>query len=215
MLAHLLRQDKAKLIRGVYAVIDTDSLNGRDHLDTTGQIIRGGAKIIQLRDKKTKKRDLLPIAHAVKTLCAENKVLFIMNDNLDIALAVKADGLHIGQEDLPVAAARKLSPMDMLIGCSVFNVEQARQAVNDGADYLGVGAIFPTPSKDTPVLGLEPLRQIKQSVSIPLVGIGGINLSNAGAVKKAGANAIAVIGAILGADSPEAATRELIKKFED
>jgi thiamine-phosphate diphosphorylase len=137
-----------------------------------------------------------------------------MNDNLDIALAAGADGLHIGQEDLAVSAARKLAPIDMIIGCSVFNAQQAQQAVAAGADYVAVGAIFPTPSKDTIVLGLEPLRQVKQAVSVPVVAIGGINISNAVEVKKAGADSIAVIGAVLGADSPETAARELIKIFE-
>ena len=137
-----------------------------------------------------------------------------MNDNLDIALAVGADGLHIGQEDLPVSVARKLTPIDMLIGCSVFNAKQAQQAVTDGADYVAVGAIFPTPSKDAVVVGLEPLRQIKQAVSVPVVAIGGININNVVEVKKAGADSIAVIGAILGTDSPEKAARELIKNFE-
>jgi thiamine-phosphate diphosphorylase len=102
----------------------------------------------------------------------------------------------------------------MLIGCSVFNAEQARQAVVDGADYVAVGAIYPTPSKETVVLGLEPLKTIKKAVQVPVVAIGGININNAFAVKKAGADAIAVIGAILGTDSPEKAARELINKFE-
>jgi thiamine-phosphate pyrophosphorylase len=137
-----------------------------------------------------------------------------MNDDIDIALAVGVDGLHIGQKDLPVSFARKLAPIDMLIGCSVFNAEQAQQAVADGADYLGVGAIFPTPSKEAVVIGLEPLKQIKQAVSVPLVAIGGINIDNVTEVKKAGADSFAVISALLGADSPEKAARSIIKRFE-
>jgi thiamine-phosphate pyrophosphorylase len=215
LLSRLLRQDKTEKIKGLYAIIDTQSLKGRDPVAVTLQIIRGGAKVIQLRDKTTKKKDLLPIAQALTNLCKENRSLFIMNDNLDIALAAGADGLHIGQEDLSVGAARKLVPLDMIIGCSVFNAAQARQAVADGADYVAVGAIFPTPSKDTLVLGLEPLRQVKQAVSVPVVAIGGINLNNLPGVKKAGADSIAVIGAVLGADSPEKAARELINKFEE
>jgi thiamine-phosphate pyrophosphorylase len=214
LLSRLLRQDKVKQIRGLYTVIDTQSLKGRDPVEITRQVISGGAKIIQLRDKMTKKKDLLPIAQALSDLCKENSTLFIMNDNLDIALAAGADGLHIGQEDLAVSAARKLAPIDMIIGCSVFNAQQAQQAVAAGADYVAVGAIFPTPSKDTIVLGLEPLRHVKQAVSVPVVAIGGINISNAAEVKKAGADSIAVIGAVLGANSPETAARELIKIFE-
>ncbi len=215
LLSRLLRQDKTKKIKGLYAIIDTQSLTGRSHVKVAGEIIRGGAKIIQLRDKTTKKKDLMPIALALSDLCKANGVLFIMNDNLDIAMAAGADGLHIGQEDLSVGAARKLAPLDMIIGCSVFNAEQAKQAVAAGADYVAVGAIFPTPSKDTVVLGLEPLRQVKQAVAVPVVAIGGINLSNLTEVKKAGADSIAVIGAVLGADSPEQAARAIIKKFEE
>jgi thiamine-phosphate pyrophosphorylase len=215
LLARLLRQDKTKQIKGLYAVIDTQSLQGRAHLEITRQVIKGGARIIQLRDKHTSKRDLLPIAQAMQNLCTEQNALFIMNDNLDIALAIKADGLHIGQEDLPVNVARKLAPMDMLIGCSAATIQQAQQAVTDGADYLGVGAMFPTPSKqDVEIIGLELLRQIKQAISVPVVAIGGININNVSEVKKAGADSFAVIGALLGADSPEKATEAIIKNFE-
>jgi len=215
LISRLLRQNKTEKIKGLYAIIDTQSLRGRDPLEITRQVIRGGAKVIQLRDKTTKKKDLLPIAQALSDLCKANDALFIMNDNLDVALAVGADGLHIGQEDLSVGAARKLVPLDMIIGCSVFNAGQAKQAVADEADYVAVGAIFPTPSKDTVVLDLEPLRKVKLAVTVPVVAIGGINLNNLTEVKKAGADSIAVIGAVLGADSPEKAARELINKFEE
>lgn len=214
LLDRLLRQDKAKLISGLYAIIDTQALKGRSHLEFARQFIRGGAKIIQLRDKTTTKKDLVVIAQEIKNFCTEKSVLFIMNDALDIALGVEADGLHVGQEDLPVSIARKLAPMGMLIGCSVFTAEQARQAVVDGADYVAVGAIFPTTNKDTVVVGLESLRQIKQAVSVPVVGIGGINVNNVIETKKAGADSVAVIGAILETSSSEKSTREIIKKFE-
>ena len=214
LLSRLLRQDKTKLIRGLYAVIDTQALKGRSHLEITRQVIRGGAKIIQLRDKTTIKKDLLPVAQILNNICKENGTLFIMNDNLDIALAVGADGLHIGQEDLPVSVARKLAPIEMLIGCSVFNEEQAQQAITDGADYVAIGAVFPTSSKDAIVVGLEPLRQIKHTVSVPVVAIGGISINNVAEVKKAGADSVAVISAILGTDSPEKSAREIIRKFE-
>jgi thiamine-phosphate pyrophosphorylase len=102
-----LRQDKTEKIKGLYAIIDTQSLKGRDPVEITRQVIRGGAKVIQLRDKTTKKKDLLPVAQALSDLCKANDALFIMNDNLDVALAVGADGLHIGQEDLSVSAARQ------------------------------------------------------------------------------------------------------------
>jgi thiamine-phosphate pyrophosphorylase len=214
LLSRLLRQDKVKLITGLYAIIDTQALKGRSHLEVTRQVIQGGAKIVQLRDKTTAKKDLLTIAQKMRNLCAENGVLFIMNDTLDIALAVGADGLHIGQEDLPVNVARKLAPIDMVIGCSVFNAKQAQEAVAAGADYVAVGAIFPTPTKDTVVVGLERLRMVREAVSVPLVAIGGITKDNAAEVKKTGANSVAVISAILGAESPENSAREIINNFE-
>lgn len=214
LISRILRKEQTALISGLYPIIDTQALKGRNHLEMAREIIRGGAKIIQLRDKVTIKRDLLPIAQKLKTLCIESGVIFIVNDALDIALAVEADGLHIGQEDIPMRIARKLVPIDMLIGCSVFNVEQAQQAVADGADYVGVGAIFPTPSKDTVILGPDELRNIKRAINVPVVAIGGITKSNIAEVKATGADSVAVISAILGAESPEKATRELINTFE-
>jgi thiamine-phosphate pyrophosphorylase len=157
---------------------------------------------------------LLPIAQEMKKLCAENNTLFVINDYLDLALAVQADGLHVGQTDLPVPIVRKLVPMDMLIGCSVDTVAQARKAQAEGADYMAVGAIFPTPSKEAEIVGLGALRKVKRAVSVPVVAIGGITQGNISEVKAAGADAASVISAVLGASSPEKAIRQLIKKFE-
>lgn len=214
LIARLLRQEKIIQIKGLYAVVDTESLKGRKHLELAQQLIQAGVKVIQLRDKTTGKKDLLGIAQQLKDLCKSNGVLFIVNDYLDVALAVEADGLHVGQEDLPVSIARKYVPMDMIIGCSVFSPEEAQAAVTDGADYVAVGAIFPTPSKETVVVGLDRIRLIKQAVSVPLVAIGGINADNVARVKTTGANSVAVIRAILGAESPENAAREIMNKFE-
>ncbi len=214
LIARLLRQDKLKCVKGLYGIIDIQVLQGRNHLDMARQIIKGGASIIQLRDKTTGKKDLLAITQELKDLCNASGVLFIVNDHLDVALAIGADGLHVGQEDMPVSMVRKLAPMDMLIGCSVSMVEQAQKAVVDGADYVAVGAIFQTSTKEVTTVGLERLRQIREAVSVPLVAIGGINAENAASVKRTGANSIAVISAILRAESPETAASEIIKNFE-
>jgi thiamine-phosphate pyrophosphorylase len=214
LLGRLLRQDAAKRIRGLYVIIDSDALKGRKHADVTRQTIRGGASIIQLRDKTMDRGKLLPIAREMKQACAEAGVLFFINDYLDLALAVEADGLHVGQTDLPVATVRKLVSLDMLVGCSVYNAEQAMKAEADGADYVAVGALFPTPSKESVVVGLGALRAVKQAVSAPVVAIGGIGLENAAEVKAAGADSICVISAVLGATSPEDAARRLLKRFE-
>jgi thiamine-phosphate diphosphorylase len=142
-------------------------------------------------------------------------VLFIMNDYFDLAIAAGADGLHIGQGDLPCAEARRLLPMDMVLGCSVTSVEQAVAADADGADYIAVGSMYPTPSKETAVVvGLETLRRVRQTTSRPLVAIGGITRDNAAEVVAAGADAVAVIRAIVSAESPEEAARQIITELE-
>lgn len=214
LLGRLLRQDAAKRIRAVYVIIDSEALRGCRHVDITRQAIRGGATVIQLRDKTMDRGKLLPIAQEMKQACAEAGALFFINDYLDLALAVQADGLHVGQTDLPVAIVRKLVPLDMLVGCSVYNAEQAVKAEVDGADYVAIGALFPTPSKESIVVGLDALRKVRQAVSLPVVAIGGITLENAADVKAAGADSICVISAVLGAPSPEDATRRLLKRFE-
>ncbi len=215
LLSRLLRQDKLKQIFGLYVIIDTQALKGRQHLEVASEVIRGGARTIQLRDKVQSKGELLPIAQKLKALCAEHNVLFIMNDYLDVALATNADGLHLGQEDLPIKVARKLLPIDKILGGSARTIEQATAAQSAGADYIGVGAMYPTSSNDlATVVGPERLRQIKQVVSLPLVAIGGITRDNAPEIIAAGADSVAVISAILGAESPEEAARQIAAGFE-
>jgi len=215
LLSKLLRKDKARHISGLYIILDTQSLNRRSHLEVAREMIRGGAKVIQLRDKMTGKGELLAIARKLKSLCAQHGVLFIVNDYLDLALAADADGLHLGQDDLPVEAARRLLPLDKILGCSVTTVDQATAAQSQGADYIAVGAIYPTSTREmVEVIGLERLRLIKKGVSLPLVAIGGINQANAAEVLAAGADSVAVISAILQAESPEKATRQIIARIE-
>ena len=215
LLSRLLRQDKVKRLPGLYLIIDTQALKGRSHVEVASQAIRGGAKVVQLRDKVQSKRELLPIAEQLKKLCAEHDVLFIMNDHFDLALAVDADGLHLGQDDLPVKVARKLLPIDKILGRSTRTVDQAVAAESEGADYIAVGSMYPTPTKETAqVVGIERLRQIRQAVSLPLVAIGGINKDNAAEVIAAGADSVAVIRAVVQARAPEKATRQLVDIVE-
>jgi len=215
LLSKLLRQDKIKHMPGLYVIIDTQVLEGRSHIETASQAIRGGAKTIQLRDKLSSKKELLPIAQQLKNLCTEHKILFIINDYLDLALAVDADGVHLGQDDLPIPIARKLLPIDKILGCSTTAVNQAITAETEGADYIAVGSIYPTSSKETAkVVGLERLCQIRQAVTLPLVAIGGITKDNAAEVMAAGADSVAVISAILQAESPEDAARQIAGRLE-
>ncbi len=214
LVSRLLRKDKADRIKGLYAIIDTDSLKGRSHIDVAKQILEGGAKIIQLRDKTTPKKDLLSIATGLKRLCSECNAIFIVNDCIDIAIASDADGVHIGQDDIPLPAARKLMPIDKIIGYSVYTPEEAVKAQQQGADYIATSAIYPTCSKaDVKVIGLEGLRRIKDKSIVPLVGLGGITYDNICEVISYGADSVAVISAILGARSPDEATRQLIEKM--
>ena len=215
LFGRLLRHDKAERVRGLYVILDTASLTGRSHIEVARQVIRGGAGVIQLRDKTTLKGELLALARELVALCRDKGVLFIMNDYLDLAIAAGADGLHIGREDLPCTETRKLLPINMILGCSVTSVEQAIAAEADGADYIAVGSMYSTPSKETAVVvGLEMLSQVRQVTSRPLVAIGGITRDNAAQVMAAGADAVAVIRAVVSADSPEEAARQIVTEIE-
>jgi len=195
----------------VYLVTDRRILQGRDLLDAVAEAIEGGVTLIQLREKEVSSREFYQIALKVKDLAHSRGVPLLINDRLDIALAVNADGLHIGQEDLPLKVARKLLGPDKIIGLSVSNLEDAVQGEKEGADYLGAGAVYPTTSKDVSEspIGPDGLKKIKDAVSIPVVGIGGINLFNIEEVKRTGVDGVAVISAIMGAPDIKDAARKL------
>jgi thiamine-phosphate pyrophosphorylase len=215
LLSRVLRQDKIKRLRGLYVIVDTAALKGRGRVEVATWVIRGGAKIMQLRDKEHTKKELLAMAQEMKDLCAEQDVLFIMNDYLDIALAVDADGLHLGPDDLPVATARRLLPIDKILGCSARTVDKATEAQSEGADYIGVGAMYPTANKErAEVVGPGRLKEIRGAVTLPLVAIGGINKDNVREVIEAGADAVGVISAVLGAEDVAGATRQLVNIME-
>jgi thiamine-phosphate pyrophosphorylase len=215
LLSGMLRRDRVKRLAGLYVIIDTAFLKGRSHAEAAAAAIQGGAQVIQLRDKESRKKELLAIAGGLQKLCSEHNALFIVNDNLDVALAVNADGLHVGRDDLPVAVARRLLPTDKLLGGSARTVAEAKKARMEGADYLGVGAMYPTATKvSSEVVGPGRLNEIKQAVDLPVVAIGGINMSNLGEVMKAGADAAAVISAVLGAGDIEQAARRLVNIIE-
>ncbi|MCX7993234.1 MAG: thiamine phosphate synthase [Fimbriimonadales bacterium] len=182
----------------------------RDPIEGARLVLEGGARIIQLRDKQATTRQLVEAGLKLRELTRRHGAILIVNDRLDVALAIGADGVHLGQDDMPVPLARKIAGENFLIGVSVETVEEARQAEAEGAHYLGVGPMFATatkPDAGAPV-GPERLRAIKQAVSIPVFGIGGITLENALAVLKAGADGICVISAIMGAADPQEATRQ-------
>lgn len=195
----------------LYVLTDAKLARGRSHAEIIGAALRGGATLVQYREKNACTRQMLAEATRVRDLCHAYGVPLIVNDRVDIALAIDADGVHVGPDDMPVALARQLLGRDKIIGASAGTVEEARAAIADGADYLGVGAVFATSSKADAgePIGLEGLTQIVRISTLPVVGIAGINTSNAASVIHAGATGIAVISAIVSADDVERATREL------
>jgi thiamine-phosphate pyrophosphorylase len=195
----------------LYLITDRSILNGRDLFQAVEDSIKGGVTLVQLREKNISSLDFYNIAVKMKKLVNSYGIPLIINDRLDIALASEADGLHIGQEDLPLEITRKLLGPHKILGYSVANVEQALFGQSKGADYLGAGTVYPTSSKsDTGLaIGTEVLKKIKQHVSLPVVGIGGIGLSNIEEVKMTGIDGISLISAILGSMDIEATSRAL------
>lgn len=195
----------------LYVVTDEAISNGCSHAEIALEAVRGGADVVQLRDKKATGKKLLEAAQAIREITLDTGTAFIVNDRLDIALLANADGVHLGQDDLPISAVRALCPPGFLIGISVSTVAEAQQAQEAGADYLGPGPVFPTTSKDDagPLCGLDVLSGMRAAVRIPLVAIGGINLGNVQDVIHSGAEGVAVISAVLAQKDMAAACREL------
>ena len=199
----------------LYLIIDPLD-TGRDPLALTRAMLAGGARLLQLRLKTTATGDLLATAHAIRDLTAAAGATFIVNDRADVARACGADGVHLGQNDLPVAAARTVLGPGPLIGLSTHSETQLADARSAGADYLAFGPIFATTSKSAaaPVLGCERLQIVRGLTTVPLVAIGGITAATAPAVLAAGADAVAVIAAIVRAPDVERATAELLALVE-
>ncbi len=200
----------------LYAVTDRYWLNGRTLTDVVRESLEGGVTMLQLREKTLEEPAFLQEARELQALCRAYHVPFIVNDNVDIALAMDADGVHVGQSDMEALDVRaKLGP-DKIIGVSAQTVEQALLAEKHGADYLGVGAVFPTGSKaDAEEVSFDTLKAICQAVSIPVVAIGGISRSNAARLAGSGICGVAVISAIYGAADIRAASQELKAATEE
>ena len=200
-------------LRGLYVIIDPEVAQGREELAVAREAIQGGARLIQLRDKRREKGLQLPVAGALAGLCREAGVPFIVNDHVDLALAAGADGVHVGQKDLPVAAVRKLVSPGFIVGCSTNNAEEALRAERDGADYVSVGRLYPTGSKgDTRPATTETVRAVKAAVSLPVCAIGGIDESIIDEVLAAGAEMAAVIAAVIAAAGPSAGSGQAVRE---
>ena len=201
----------------LYVITDEKVSRGRSHLQVAEAAIVGGADVLQLRDKEAPGGLLYRVALQLRRITREAKVPFIVNDRLDIALAADADGVHVGQADLPASVVREIMGPGKILGVSVDTVEEAMQAEKDGADYLGVGPVFEAretkPDAGLP-LGVDRITRIRRQCRLPIVAIGGINAENALMVREAGADAAAVISAIVAADDIAHAARRLKRILE-
>ena len=190
-------------------LMSTDTLE-----EAVEQAVRGGCTVVQLREKDCTSLEFYETAKKVKEITDRHQVPLIINDRVDIALAVGADGVHVGQEDLPAKEVRRILGPDKIMGVSAGSVKEAVKAEEDGADYLGVGAMYATSTKeDALVTSREELLRIREAVDLPIVVIGGINRSNYRNFKGIGVNGLAVVSAVIAADDIEAAARELSEGF--
>ncbi|MBC7321381.1 thiamine phosphate synthase [bacterium] len=196
----------------LYVITDERIGLGRSHLFLAEEALRGGATVIQLRDKEKSGRELYKIGVKLREITKKYKALFIVNDRLDIALAVGADGVHLGMNDLPISVARRIAGSNFIIGASVSSPEEAVLAEKEGADYISAQSIFETSSKeDVKIIGIEGLKTIVKVSSLPVIAIGGINRDNVRDVMKTGVKGIAVISAIVSKEDVKSATEELKK----
>ena len=195
----------------LYLVTDQPSLKGRTLTDVVQAAVQGGVTCVQLREKHANSRDFHALAMALMDLLQPLQIPLIINDRMDIALACKAQGVHLGQSDLPAAAARALLPPEVFIGWSVETLDEVTQSAILPVDYLGVSPVYATPTKtDTATpWGLEGLQRVRAATKLPLVAIGGIHAHNAAAVLQAGADSLAVVSAICSADDPRSASQHL------
>ena len=195
----------------LYAILDPEQIRSRTPQDVLLELMEGGARIVQLRAKAFSSREIYELARTSREITGKFGCCLIVNDRVDIALLCNADGVHLGQEDLPLRAARKLMP-DKIIGISTHDLDQAREAELGGADYIGFGPMFGTNTKDTgySARGTDMLREIRTAVKLPIVAIGGITEQNVAQVWQTGANSAAIISDILKADNPREKVRRIV-----
>jgi thiamine-phosphate pyrophosphorylase len=200
-----------KQIGRLHVLTDTVLQSRYSHVELTRLAIAGGADTIQFRQKGGSTREMIEVAGQMRELCRDKGVPFIVNDRIDVAIASRADGVHLGQDDFPIPLARELLGMDAVIGGSAVTLEEAEKCLSEGADYVGFGPVYPTASKDDagPVTGLDFLREVVEKIPVPVIAIGGVIAENTPEVMEAGARGIAVISAVCCQPHPEKAAREL------
>lgn len=200
----------------LYVVLDRETQGARDHIQVAQEAIKGGADIVQLRDKEASARELVDIGRRLREMTKKARALFIVNDRSDVAAECDADGVHLGQDDISIACARRILGEDRIIGKSTHSLEQALAACEEGADYISVGPVYKTPTKpDYEEVGLELIKEVKGNIKIPFIAIGGIDLTNIRGVLEAGATRIAVVRAVVAQDDIEEAARKLRDIIDD
>ncbi|MCL0031989.1 thiamine phosphate synthase [Dehalococcoidia bacterium] len=207
------REEIVSRIKGLYVIIDSQFAAGKDEIELSRQVLEGGTSVIQLRDKSQDMNKLLEKAIRIRDLCEKYGAIFIVNDYPNIALSSEAHGVHVGQQDMPIDAVRRIIKQGQIIGKSNALLDEAIESITDGVDYLAVGAIFPTDTKqNTRPAGLETLKKVRRISNLPLVAIGGINIGNIKSVIESGADSVCVVSAVIGQDDPEASARRLVEK---
>jgi thiamine-phosphate pyrophosphorylase len=183
-------------------------------LKTIEEGIKGGVSVVQIREKTADTLDFYNLSLKVKEITKKYNVPLIINDRVDVALAIDADGVHVGQSDMPCEVTRKLVGPDKIVGVSAATIEEAKKAEKDGADYIGTGAVFPTATKDdAPKITKKDLKEIADSINIPVVAIGGINLDNASQLTDTGIKGLSVVSAIMSSDNPKKSAEKLLDIF--
>ena len=198
----------------LYVITESSISKGRTNEDVVKEAIKGGAEIIQLREKQWDKNKIREEAIKLLRICRKNNVIFIVNDYVDIALEIGADGVHLGQSDTPVSEARKICGNKLIIGLSTHSIEQAVKADKEDVDYITIGPIFRTRAKDYTV-GTGIIKEIANKINKPLIAIGGINKNNIDDVLSQGAKSVAVISAVVAADNISVAARELADRIKN
>ena len=201
---------KENIDYSVYLVTDHRDTTDEEFLNIIEEAIKGGTTIVQLREKTASTKDFYQLALKVKEITSRHDVPLLINDRIDIAIAVDSDGVHTGQDDMPADVARKIIGEDKILGVSASTVAEAKKAEEDGADYIGSGAVFPTSTKDdADSVSIEDLKEIVSSIDIPVVAIGGITLENASLLNDTGIAGFSVVSAIMSADNPREASQKL------
>ena len=202
-----------KLDLSLYLVTDKSDDVER-FLKTIEESIQGGVSVVQIRDKTADTLDFYNRALKVKEITTKYNVPLIINDRVDVALAIDADGVHVGQSDMPCDVTRKLVGDDKIVGVSAATIEEAQKAERDGADYIGTGAVFPTATKDdAPSITKKELKEVVDSINLPVVAIGGINLDNASELTDTGIAGLSVVSAIMSSDNPKESSKKLLNIF--